>query len=51
MEDETVTVDSDDRKTLDDVKLHGGKPPNFDKKVVSDVELVESATEVHNVKM
>ena len=50
MEDEAVTVNSDDRKTLDNAKIHGGVPPNFDKKVVSDVELVEFATEEHNVK-
>ena len=50
MEYKAVTVDKDDRKTLDNTTIHGGIPPNFDKKVVSDVELVEFATEVHNVK-
>ena len=50
MEDEAVTVDIDDRKTLDNTKFHVGIPPNFDKKVVSDVELTEFATEVHNIK-
>ena len=50
MEDEAVSVDNDDRKTLDDAEIHGGIPPNFDKEVVSDVELVEFATQVHNVK-
>ena len=35
---------------LDSATIHGGIPPNFDKKVVSDVELVEFVTEVNNVK-
>ena len=38
MEDEAATVNNDDRKTLDDANIHGGMPPNFDKKVLSDVE-------------
>ena len=50
MEDEAVTVTMMTEKTLDDAKIHSGIPPNFDKKVVSDVELVEFATEVPNVK-
>ena len=48
MEDEGVTVNNDNWKTLDDTKICGGIPPNFVKKVVSDVEQVEFATEVHN---
>ena len=50
MEDKAVTVNNDDRKTLYDTKIHGGIPPNFDKKVVSDVELAEFATEIHDGK-
>ena len=50
MEDKAVTVNNDNRKTFDDAKNHGGIPPNFDKKVVSYVDLIEFATEVHNVK-
>ena len=50
MEDKAVTVNNDNRKTLDDAKIHGGIHPNFDKNVLSDVELDEFATEVHNIK-
>ena len=46
MEDKAVTVHNDNRKALDSAKIYGGIPPNFDKKVVCDVELIEFPTEV-----
>ena len=50
MEDEAGSAYSDIRKSLDDTKIDGGIPPNFDKKFISDRELMKVATEVNNVK-
>ena len=50
MEDQAVTGDNDDGKSIDNSKITGGIPPNFDKKVVSDKELVDFEIEIHNVK-
>ena len=50
MDEEDVTVINDDRKTIDNAKITGGIPPNFDKKVVSDEELIAFAIEIDNVK-
>ena len=50
MEDKAGPVYSDVRKSLDNIKIDGGIPPNFDKKVISDIELMKFATEVDNVK-
>ena len=50
MEDEAGSVYPDIRKSLDDIKIDGGIPTNFDKKVISDIELMKFATEVDNVK-
>ena len=38
-------------KSIDDNKITGGIPPNFDKKAVHDEELVDFTIEVNNVKM
>ena len=37
-------------ESLDDTNIDGGTPPNFDKKVISDIKLMKFATEVDNVK-
>ena len=50
MEDEAVSVYHDDRKSLDDTKIDEDIPPNFDKNVISDIELIKFAIEVDNVK-
>ena len=50
MEDKAGSVYPDVRRSLDNIKIDGGKPPNFDKKVISDIELMKFATEVDNVK-
>ena len=50
MEDEAGSTYPDIRKSLDDIKIDGGIPPNFDKRVISDIELMKFATEVDNVK-
>ena len=50
MDNRAVTVINGDRKTIDDTNITSGIPPNFDKKVVSDEELVAFAIEVANVK-
>ena len=49
MDDKSVTVFNNDRKTIDNAKITGGTPPYFDKKVVGDEELVEFAIEIDNV--
>ena len=50
MEDKVGFVYPGVRKSLDDIKIDGGIPPNFDKKVISDIELMKCTTEVDNVK-
>ena len=50
MEDEAVSVYHDDRKSLDNTKIDGGVPPNVDKEVIHDIELIKFTTEVDNVK-
>ena len=50
MEDKACSVYPDIRKSLDDVKIDGDILPNFDKKVMSDIELRKFAMEVDNVK-
>ena len=40
----------DIRKSLDDIEIDGSLTPNFDKQVISDIELMKFATEVDNVK-
>ena len=50
MEDKAGSVYPDVRKSLHNIKIDGGIPPNFDKKVISDIELIKFATEVDNVK-
>ena len=50
MKHKVVTGNNDDRRSIDDSKITGGIPSYFDKKVVSDEELVDLAIEVNNVK-
>ena len=50
MENKAGSVYPDVRKSFDDIKIDGDIPPNFDKKVISDIELMKFATEVDNVK-
>ena len=50
MEEKAGSDCPDVRKSLDNIKIDGGIPPNFDKKVISDIELMKFATEVDNVK-
>ena len=50
MEDEAGSVYPYVRENLDDIKIDGSIPPKFDKKVISDIELMKFATEVDNVK-
>ena len=39
-----MSVYHDDRKSLDDTKIDGSIPPNFDKNVITDIELIKFAT-------
>ena len=50
MEDKAGSVYPDIRKSLDNIKIDGGISPNFDKKVISDIDLMTFTTEVDNVK-
>ena len=50
MEDQAVTCNNDDGKSIDYSKITGGIPPTFDQKVVNDEEFVDFAIKVHNVK-
>ena len=50
MKHQAFTGDNDDGKSIDNSNITGGIPPNFYKKIVSDEELVDFATEVYNVK-
>ena len=50
MEHEADSAYPDVRKVLMTLKLIWGIPPNFDKKFISDIELMNIATEVDNVK-
>ena len=50
MEDKASSVYPDIRKSLDDIKINGGISSNFNKKFISDIELMKFATEVDNMK-
>ena len=50
MEGQAVSGNKDVGKSIDNSKITGGIPPNFDEKVVSDEELVDFTIQVHNVK-
>ena len=50
MEDEAGSVYPYVRESLDDIKMDRSIPPNFVKKVISDIEMMKFATGLDNVK-